>query len=373
MYPKRSTTLKKKEGRKHTVPTHPSAVMVLALGIFKKHVGKGGRNTAWKVRKAKWQLAHGLEARDSGGKAGKFRKIQGGRWRGVVWVRGDGFHGEGHSLSLSLSRDAVLNGGPVYGHCALAHGAIKARIEWRAERPSAISQGMKHWLHYPVVNPTPWAILRPPRAVDKIQPRNFAGSRGRWIHGIDGNRAGIYIRGGWRDRGEWTNERMTSERERKEEKKKNRALLWESVNKGVIERQRGGKKCLCARTGLEEELQGLDLQGSDWWLKIHAPMEKNFVCSEDRSNLFFLRLLLSNIGSRLWGRGWERSVLEAIGVGWPGSWKCFIIYRPRSTSRRKGGFSWNIHRSVRRLDERRNTEGEQRFRTRAALPTTFVE
>lgn len=104
MYPKRSTTLKKKEGRKHTVPTHPSAVMVLALGIFKKHVGKGGRNTAWKVRKAKWQLAHGLEARDSGGKAGKFRKIQGGRWRGVVWVRGDGFHGEGHSLSLSLSR-----------------------------------------------------------------------------------------------------------------------------------------------------------------------------------------------------------------------------------------------------------------------------
>lgn len=103
MYPKRSTTLKKKEGRKHTVPTHPSAVMVLALGIFKKHVGKGGRNTAWKVRKAKWQLAHGLEARDSGGKAGKFRKIQGGRWRGVVWVRGDGFHGEGHSLSLSLA------------------------------------------------------------------------------------------------------------------------------------------------------------------------------------------------------------------------------------------------------------------------------
>ena len=48
------------------------------------------------------------------------------------------------TLSLSLSRDAVLNGGPVYGHCALAHGAIKARIEWRAERPSAISQGMKH-------------------------------------------------------------------------------------------------------------------------------------------------------------------------------------------------------------------------------------
>lgn len=155
--------------------------MVLAVGIFKKHVGKPGRNTAWKVRKAKWQLAHGLEARDSGGKAGKFRKIQGGK--GVAWVRGDGFHGEGPSLSLS--RDVVLNGGPVYGHCALAHGAIKARIEWRVERPSAISQGMKHWLHYPVVNPTPWAILRhrPPRAVDKIQPRNFAGSRGRWIHG----------------------------------------------------------------------------------------------------------------------------------------------------------------------------------------------
>lgn len=47
-------------------------------------------------------------------------------------------------LSLSLYIATVLNGGPVYGHCALAHGAIKARIEWRAERPSAISQGMKH-------------------------------------------------------------------------------------------------------------------------------------------------------------------------------------------------------------------------------------
>lgn len=72
-------------------------------------------------------------------KLGNFGKSRGGRvWRGFVAMVFTG------KAPLSLSRDVVLNGGPVYGHCALAHGAIKARIEWRAERPSAISQGMKH-------------------------------------------------------------------------------------------------------------------------------------------------------------------------------------------------------------------------------------
>lgn len=55
---------------------------------------------------------------------------------------------------------------------------------------------------------------------------------------------------------------MTSERERKEEKKKNRALLCESVNKGVIERQRGGKKCLCARmNGIGGGIAGFGFTG----------------------------------------------------------------------------------------------------------------
>lgn len=74
------------------------------------------------------------------GNFGKSREEGGVAWCGFVAMV---FTGKA-TLSLSLSRDAVLNGGPVYGHCALAHGAIKARIEWRAERPSAISQGMKH-------------------------------------------------------------------------------------------------------------------------------------------------------------------------------------------------------------------------------------
>lgn len=89
----------------------------------------------------------------------------------------------------------VLNAGPVYGHCAFAHSAIKARIEWRADR----AQFHRAWNTDFIIR---LLILRhgrsrstSPRAVDKIQPRisRVRVDLDRRIDGIIGIRAQSWI------------------------------------------------------------------------------------------------------------------------------------------------------------------------------------
>lgn len=190
--------------------------MVLAVGIFKKHVGKPGRNTAWKVRKAKWQLAHGLEARDSGGKAGKFRKIQGGK--GVAWVRGDGFHGEGPSLSLSFAmwcstvdRFMGIALSPMAQSKRESNGGRSARAQfhraWNTDfiiRLLILRHGRSS-----ATGPREPSIKF---SLEISRVRADAGSTDRW-------KSRWYIRGGWRNRSrgvdKWTNDERAEDRKKK--------------------------------------------------------------------------------------------------------------------------------------------------------------
>lgn len=189
--------------------------MVLAVGIFKKHVGKPGRNTAWKVRKAKWQLAHGLEARDSGGKAGKFWKIQGGRvWRGFVAMV---FTGKAPlSLSLAMWCSTVDR----FMGIALSPMAQSKR-ESNGGR-SARAQFHRAWNTDFIIR---LLILRHGRSsatgprepsikfsLEISRVRADAGSTDRW-------KSRWYIRGGWRNRSggvdKWTNDERAEDRKKK--------------------------------------------------------------------------------------------------------------------------------------------------------------